>query len=141
MYQTVRSYCLCRDPPKITCAAQNATFKNHPREFLRHKNHLYRIILNPSNMKYNIKTRKHLLVTGYRIFKNFQNLKFCLTHSLPDHNHKPRAQTKQHTFIILHHNNKLTSGVCLLGFQRVYALCTLSFLLSLIRLVVFFFKH
>ena len=42
MYQTVRLY---RDPPKVTRAAQNPAFKNHPRDILRHENHLYGIIL------------------------------------------------------------------------------------------------
>ena len=46
---------------------------------------------------------------------------------------------KQHMVTILHHNSKITGGMCLLGFRQVYALCSLSFLLSSIRLLVFFF--
>ena len=41
--------------------------------------------ISPSNIKHSIKklkTRKHLAVTGYRILKPPQNLKFRLTHSL-----------------------------------------------------------
>jgi len=66
--------------------------------------------------------------------KNCQNLKFHLTHCLTDHSHKPRAQTKQRITTILHHNNKFTSGMCLLGFRRVRGLCASLFLLSSIRL-------
>ena len=49
--------------------------------------------------------------------------------------------TKQRTVTILRHNNKLTGRMCLLGFRQVYALCTLSFLLSSIRLLVFFIQQ
>ena len=92
-----------------------------------------------------LNTTKHLQVAGYKVLKIVKNSNFSLTaslpHTLPDHSHKPRAQTKQCTVTILRHNNRLTSEMCLLGFRQVYALCTLSFLLSSIRLVVFFFKH
>jgi len=56
------------------------------------------------------------------------SLTHSLTHLLPDHSHKPRAQKKQRMATILHHNNKLTSEMCLLGFQQVWGLCTLLFL-------------
>ena len=79
-------------------------------------------------------------MAGYtkNCFKNCQNSKFCLphlltrslTHSLPDHGHKPRGQTRQLTATILCHNNQLTSGMCLLKFRRMCALCILSFLVS-----------
>ena len=111
----------------MTRAAKNTTFKNQLRNFLYDEIHLYGIILAHLTSNVVLKTRKRLLAVGYRI------LKFRLTHSLPDHNCKPRAQMKQHTVTSilrrkLHHNNKLTS---LLGFRRV---CALSFLLSSIRL-------
>ena len=96
-------------PPKIP------PFKNQLRNFLREENHLYGIILVHLTSNVALKTRKRLLAAGYRIFLNCQNLKFCLTHSLTDHSHKPRAQTKQRMLTILCHNNKLTSGMCLLG--------------------------
>ena len=48
---------------------------------------------------------------------------------------------KQCMVTILSHNNTLTGGMCLLGFRWVYSLCALSFILSSIRLVVFFFKY
>ena len=147
-YQTVSSwYQTVWIPWKVTRARTKiTTFKNHPRDILRHENHLYGIIYSsPSNMKCTaLKTRKCLLAAGYRIFflnvkTSFEISSHCLTHSLTDHSRKPRAQTKQRTVTILRHNNKLTGGMCLLGFWWVYALCTLSFLLSSIRLLVFFF--
>ena len=48
-----------------------------------------------------------------------------------------RSSTQSPSF--LRHNNNITSGMCLLGFRRVYALCALTFLLSSVRLLVFFF--
>ena len=72
-------------------------------------------------------------------FFNRQNSKFRLTHSLPDPNRKPRAQTKQRTPPFYATTlNKLTGGMCPLGFRRV---CALSFLLSSIRLLVFFIQR
>ena len=119
-------------------AAKNTTLKNQLRNFLRDENHLYEIILVHLTSNVALKTRKHLLAAGYRIFKKPSKLEIS-SHSLTHHSHKPRAQTKQRTVTILRHNNKLTGGMCLLGFQRVYTLCALSFLLSSIRLLVFSF--
>ena len=119
----------------MTHTAKNIAFKNQLRNFLCDENHLYRIIL--IHLALNVAlTTNHLQVAGYKIEKKItQNSNFSLTASLPDHSCKP---TKQRTVTILRHNNKLTSGMCLLGFQQVYALCALSFLLSSVRLLVFF---
>ena len=131
----------------MTRAAKNTALKNQLRNFLCDKNHLYGIILVHLTSNVVLKTRKHLLAAGYRIFlkivktRNFVSLTHSLTHSLTDHSRKPRAQTKQRTVTILHHNNKLTGGMCLLGFRGVCALCALSFLLSSIRLLVFFIQR
>ena len=92
---------------------------------------MYGIILLNLASNVALKTKKHLLAAGYRILKNSSKLKILshfLTHSLIDHSRKPRAQTKQRTVTILCRNNKLTGGMCLLGFRRVYALYALSFL-------------
>ena len=62
---------------------------------------------------------KQLQVAGYKILKNHQNSNFRLTASLTDHSRKATDQTKQRRATILRHNSKLTSGMCLLGFQRV----------------------
>ena len=124
---------------KFSRAAQTSAFKNHPRDILRDENHLYGIVLVHIIHKTALNTTKCLQVAGYKFLKIHQNSKFSLTASLTDHSRKPRAQTKQHTATILRHNNKLTSGMCLLGFRRVCALCAVSFLLSSIRLLVFFF--
>ena len=127
----------------MTRTAKNTALKNQLRNFLRNENHLYGRIL-VSNVA--LKTRKHLLAAGYRIFLKSSKLEISshspthsLAHSLTDHSRKPRAQTKQRTVTSLRHNNKLTGGMYLLGFRRVCTLCTLSFLLSSIRLLVFFF--
>ena len=117
---------------------QNSAFKNQLRNFLCAKNHLYGIILLHLTSNVGLKRRKRLLTAKYRILKIIKTQNF-ITHSLPDHSRKPRAQTKQHTVTILCHNNKLTGGMCLLGFQRMYALCALPFLLSSIRLLVLIF--
>ena len=122
----------------VSRAAQNSAFKNHPTDIVCGENHLYGIVLVHIIHKTS-DTTKHLQVAGYKILKNRQKLHFSITASLTDHSRKPRAQTKQRTVTILRYNNKLTGGICLLGFRRVYALCTLSFLLSSIRLLVFFF--
>ena len=118
----------------MKCSAKNTAFKNQLRNFLRGENHFYGIILVHLTSNVALKARKRLLAAGYRILKNYQNLKFHLTHLLPDHSRKPRAQTEQCTVTILRHSNKLTGGMCLLGFREV---CALSFLLSSIRLLVF----
>jgi len=101
--------------------------------------------INPSNMKYSVKSWKRLLVAKYWIFKKSLKLEILshwltdwlhsLTHLLPDHSRKPRTQTKQQMATILHDSNKF---MCLLGFQRVRGLCTSLFLLSSIRLFFFF---
>jgi len=116
--------------PYFPCAAYYAASKNHRRGILRNKNHLYAIILVYLILNTALKSRNHLLVTGYRFLKNCQHLKFCLTHCLTDHSRKPRAQTKQRMATILCHNNKLTNGMCLLGFRKVRGLCTSLFLLG-----------
>ena len=67
---------------KISCTAQNSVFKNHPRDILRHENHLYGIVLVHIIHKTALNATKHLQVGGYRIFKNRQNLIFGLTASL-----------------------------------------------------------
>ena len=119
---------------KFLCAAKNSTFKNHPRDILRDENHLYGIVLVHIVHKTALKYNKMLTGGRILIFKKnakariFSSLPHCLTASLTDHSRKPRAQTKQRTATILCHNNKLTSGMCLLGFQRVCALCALSFI-------------
>ena len=97
--------------------------------FLRDENHLYVLILVHLTSNVVLKTRKHLLAAGYRIF--FKSLKLEISsHSLTDHSRKPRAQTKQRTVTILRYNNKLTGAMCLLGFRRVCALCALSFIFN-----------
>ena len=122
-------------------AAQNSTFKNHPRVILRDKYHLYGIVLVHIIHKTALNTIKRLQVAGYRILKITETWNFRLTDCLTDHSRKPRGQTKQCVATILRHNNKLTNGMCLLGFRRVCALCALSFLLSSIRLLVFFIQR
>ena len=42
-----------------------------------------------------------------------------LPHYLTDYSRKARGQTKQRMATILQHNNKLTSGMCLLRFRKV----------------------
>ena len=130
-YQTVRYNYLSRDCPRFFTCHQKAAFKNHPRNMFHYKNHLD--MIPPSNMKYSNKNMKMLTGGGILKFqKNCHNLKFHLTHSLPDHSRRPRAQMKQRMATILHHNNKLTSEIemCLLGFRKVWGLCT-SFYLPL----------
>ena len=77
--------------------------------------------------------RKHFQAAGYRIFENYKNSKFRLPHSLTNHSCKARDQKKQRMATMLRHKNKLTGGMCLLGFQRACSLCTLPFFLSSIR--------
>ena len=125
----------------VSCAAQNPAINNHPTDIVCGENHLYRIVLVHIIHKTTLNTTKHLQVAGYKILKIAQNSNFSITASLTDHSRKPRAQTKQRMVTILHYNNKLTGGMCLLGFRRVYALCALSFLLSSIRLLVFFIQR
>ena len=49
-------------------ATKNAAFKNQLRNVLCDENHLYGIILTHLTLNVALKTRKHLLVAGYRIF-------------------------------------------------------------------------
>ena len=49
----------------------------------------------------------------------------CMPAWLSAHICKAGGRTKQHMATILFHNSKLKSGMCLLGFQQVCALCTL----------------
>ena len=114
----------------MTRAAKNTVLKNQLRNFLRDENHLYEIILVHLTSNVALKTRKHLLAAGYRIFKKSSKLEISshsLTHSLTDHSRKPRAQTKQRTVTILCHNNKLNGGMCLLGVPTSVRLVRLVF--------------
>ena len=77
----------------------------------------------PSSQDWEVCLSDHY-VAGYRIFKNRQNLIFvllpdCLIIVLVIVPIKARGQTKQRMATILRHNNKLTCGMCLLGFRRV----------------------
>ena len=123
----------------VSRAAQNSAFKNHPTNIVCGENHLYGIALVHIIHKTALNTTKHLQVADIKFQKIAKISKFSTTASLTDHSRKPRAQTKQRTVTTLRYNNKLTGGMCLLGFRRVYTLCALSFLLSSIRLLVFFF--
>jgi len=61
-------------------------------------------------VKYHIKNQKTFIDARYTFFK-FPKVKIwsaSLPHSLTDHGHKPRGQTKQHMAPILCHNNILT---------------------------------
>jgi len=71
--------------------------KNHPKDILHDKNHLYGIILVDLSMK---NSRKHFKVAGYAIFKlkiEIWSVLLTLVASLRD-------QTKQQMAMILHHN-------------------------------------
>ena len=69
----------------MTRAAKNTAFKNQLRNFLCDENHLYRIILVHLTSNVVLKTRKHLLAAGYRIFlkivktQNFVSLTYSPT--------------------------------------------------------------
>ena len=112
--------------------------KNHPKDILHDKNHLYRIVLVnlTLNDAFNVFRWLHI-----EFLKSRKNLKFHLSASLPDYIHKPRRQMKHRRVAILRHNNKLTSEMCLLGFQRVWGLCASLLLLSSIRLFFFFMQR
>ena len=89
-------------------------FKNQLRNILHDEIHLHGIILVHLTSNVALKTRKCLQTARYRIFfLNRHNSKIHLPHSLTDHGHKPRGQTKQRKATILRHNNKFTSGMCL----------------------------
>ena len=64
---------------KFLCAAQNSAVKNHPRDILRDKNHLYGIVLVHIIHKRALNTTKRLQVAGYRILKITKTLNFRLT--------------------------------------------------------------
>ena len=54
-----------RDRGIIAPAAKNAISKNHPKDILRDKNHLYRIVLVHLTLNVTFKTRKHFWMAGY----------------------------------------------------------------------------
>jgi len=99
----------------VVSTAKKATSKNHPKDILCNEDHLYWIILVHLASNITFITRKHIQAAGYWIKKKTaktQNF-VCLT----DHSRKARDQTKQRTATILWHKNKLTGGMCHLGFR------------------------
>jgi len=73
--QTVRSYCLSRDCP-ISCARRlKCRLQKPSRDLLRNKNHLYAIILVHPILNRALKSRNHLLLTGYRLLKKMPKLR------------------------------------------------------------------
>ena len=81
-------------PPKIPL------FKNQLRNFLCDENHLYGIILVLLTANVVLKTTKHLLAAGYRIFLNHQISKFRLTHSLTTFaSLEPKRSSDSHHFM------------------------------------------
>ena len=98
---------LQRLPPKCH-------LKNHPKDILRDKNHLYRTVLFHLTSNVAFKTRK---IFRWLDIEFLKYLKFHLTASLPAHICKPGVQMKHRTASILQHNNKLISEMCLLGFR------------------------
>jgi len=88
-------YCLSRDRGDCSARRQKCRLKkNHPKDILCDKNHLYRIVLIHLTSNDVFKTRKHFQMAGYWILKNCKYSKFRLTASLPAHIRKPRAHTK-----------------------------------------------
>ena len=79
----------------VVPASKNAASKNLPKDILRDKNHLYRVLL--VHLTSN-DARKHLQMA---VLRNHKNSKFCLTTALPDHICKPRCQMKHHIAVIL----------------------------------------
>ena len=78
--------------------------------------------MTPFNTKYSIKNKKkHLQVARYRKLSKPIFLSASLPICLTDNSHKARGQTKQSMATILCHNNKFTSGMCLLWFRRMSA--------------------
>ena len=77
----VRSYHLSRDCGESFVHRQNSTFKNHPRDILHDKIHLYGIVL--VHIIYNtaLNITKHLQVARYRIF--LKTAKTRILDSLP----------------------------------------------------------
>ena len=104
----------------VVCTAQNAVFKNHPKDISLNENYIYRIILClTSNTGEN--TIRWLDIEVSK--KNAH----CLP-SLTDHSCKARGQTNSTRWDLLYSSDKL---------PVVYSLCVLSFLLSSIRLCFF----
>ena len=68
----------------MTHAAKNTALKNQLRNFLHDENHPYGIILVHLTSNVVLKTRKHLLAAGYRIFFKSSKLEIS-SHSLTDH--------------------------------------------------------
>ena len=66
---------------KLSCTAQNSTFKNHPGDILRDENHFYVIVLVHIMHTTALSITKDLQVAGYRILKkkNQQSSNFSLT--------------------------------------------------------------
>ena len=50
---------------KVAPAAKNAASKNHPKDILHDKNHLYRVVLVHLTSNVAFKTRKHFQMAGY----------------------------------------------------------------------------
>ena len=71
---------------KISQAAQNSAFKNHPRDILHDENHIYRLVLVHIIHNTALNITKHLQVAGYRILENRQTQTLV---SLP---HRPQSQ-------------------------------------------------
>ena len=88
---------------KLSRAAQNSAFKNHPRDILRDQNHLYGTVLVHIIHKTASNATKHLQVAGYKNFKNRQNSNFSLTASLTDHT----ASLTDHTASLTDHSPSL----------------------------------
>jgi len=112
-------------------AAKNSSSKNHPKDILHDKNHLYRIVIVHLHRMMHL-TQENIFrwldVEFFLIVKtrNFVSLPCCLTMI-----RKPRCQTKHHTAAIICHNNKLTSEMCLLGSDECGASVPRSFYLPL----------
>ena len=70
MYRLPQKFCM---PPKIP------PLKNHPRDILHDKNHLYKIVLVHTIYITALNITKHLQVAGYRNLNHHQNSNFSLT--------------------------------------------------------------
>ena len=128
----------------VSRAAQNnSAFKNHPTDIVCSENHLCGIVLVHIIHKTAIHTTKHLQVARYKILKIAKNSNFSITASLTDHSRKSRAQTKQCTGSPLYATTTNSPVGCAFwgSDECSYALCALSFLLSSIRLLVFFIQR
>ena len=78
---------------KVPRATKNTTFKNQLTNFLRDENHLCGIILVHLASNVALKTRKHLLVAGYRILKKLLKLKSSPNEAAHGHHFTPQQQT------------------------------------------------